>query len=215
MYSSAKMNPRLAWLLQEQPSFFVPVALWAHAPAVLAAPNTALLSLFVVHYYVRSFIYPILIAGGKPFPVSTMLSALFFCLLNGTLQGWTLSFGPQYPEAWLTDARFIIGACLWTIGFLMNQHSDHVLRNLRAPGDTGYKIPYGGAFRVLSAPNLIGEVIQWSGYALACWNLPAAAFAVFTAANLLPRALTHHQWYRAKFPTEYPPERRAWLPFVF
>ena len=45
-----------------------------------------------------------------------------------------------------------------------------------------------------------------SNQALAGW-----AFAVFTIANLAPRALTHHKWYRAQFP-DYPPERRALIP---
>jgi hypothetical protein len=32
-----------------------------------------------------------------------------------------------------------------------------------------------------------------------------------TAANLVPRALSHHRWYQANFP-DYPHERRALLP---
>jgi hypothetical protein len=32
-------------------------------------------------------------------------------------------------------------------------------------------------------------------------------------ANLLPRALAHHRWYQQKFP-DYPPDRKAIVPFV-
>lgn len=35
----------------------------------------------------------------------------------------------------------------------------------------------------------VGEIIEWIGFAIACWSLPAAAFAVYTFANLAPRAL--------------------------
>lgn len=35
------------------------------------------------------------------------------------------------------------GSLLWLVGLLMNVHSDHILRNLRKPGETGYKIPTG------------------------------------------------------------------------
>jgi hypothetical protein len=35
-----------------------------------------------------------------------------------------------------------------------------------------------------------GEIIEWTGYAIACWSLPAAAFAIMTFCNLGPRA--HH-----------------------
>ena len=45
------------------------------------------------------------------------------------------------------------------------------------------------------------------------WSLPALAFAMWTAANLIPRALWRHRWYREKFP-DYPPSRRAVIPGV-
>jgi hypothetical protein len=32
-------------------------------------------------------------------------------------------------------------------------------------------------------------------------------------ANLLPRALAHHRWYKQRFP-EYPSERKAIFPFL-
>ncbi len=34
-----------------------------------------------------------------------------------------------------------------------------------------------------------------------------------TAATLVPRALAHHEWYRERF-ADYPPERRALVPFL-
>ena len=32
------------------------------------------------------------------------------------------------------------------------------------------------------------EIIEWSGFAIACWSLPAAAFAWYTFSNIGPRA---------------------------
>ena len=48
--------------------------------------------------------------------------------------------------------------------------------------------------------------IQVSGVAV-----PALSFAVWTAANLIPRAVSHHAWYRRTFP-DYPSDRRAVIP---
>jgi hypothetical protein len=59
----------------------------------------------------------------------------------------------------------------------------------------------------------MGEIIEWCGWALATWTFAGAAFAFFTIANLLPRALSHHRWYREKFP-DYPRERKAIIPGV-
>ena len=65
----------------------------------------------------------------------------------------------------------------------------------------------------MSCPNYLGEIVEWCGWALATWSLAGLAFALYTAATLRPRALNHHSWYRQRFP-DYPPERRALVPYV-
>ena len=103
---------------------------------------------------------------------------------------------------------------LFVVGQGINHHADHVLLNLRAPGETGYEIPFGGAYRWVSCPNYLGEVLTWSGWAVATWSWPGLAFLVFTLANLVPRAKSTHAWYRERFP-DYPPERKILIPFVW
>ena len=49
--------------------------------------------------------------------------------------------------------------------------------------------------------------------AIATWSLAPVAFAIWTTANLAPRALSNHRWYRQQFP-DYPSERRALVPYV-
>ena len=46
-----------------------------------------------------------------------------------------------------------------------------------------------------------------------CWNLGALSFFAWTVANLAPRAFSIHKWYRGKF-DDYPPERKALIPFI-
>lgn len=82
------------------------------------------------------------------------------------------------------------------------------------PPCAGYKIPRGGLFELVSAANYFGEIVEWSGWALASASLPAAAFALFTFANLAPRGWRHHVWYRQRFP-RYPRHRRAVIPFLW
>jgi 3-oxo-5-alpha-steroid 4-dehydrogenase 1 len=102
---------------------------------------------------------------------------------------------------------------LFAGGLLLNATSDLVLRGLRRPGETGYRIPRGGAFDWVSCPNYLGEIVEWAGWALATWSLPGLAFAVYTTANLAPRAVSHHRWYQERFP-DYPRQRSALVPFL-
>lgn len=49
-----------------------------------------------------------------------------------------------YPmESTGTAVRVFIGLALFLLGMLTNIHADYVLRNLRKPGETGYKISRG------------------------------------------------------------------------
>ena len=69
------------------------------------------------------------------------------------------------------------------------------------------------AFDIVCCPNLSGEIIEWVGFALLTWSLPGLAFALWTVANLVPRALWRRKWYRENF-SGYPRERAALFPGV-
>ena len=76
-----------------------------------------------------------------------------------------------------------------------------------------YRIPHGGLFRFVSAANYSAEMLEWGGFALAAWSIPAFAFFLFTVSNLAPRACSYHRWYKQNF-KNYPPERKACIPFL-
>eukprot|EP00937_MAST-01D_sp_MAST-1D-sp2_P002656 g2656.t1 len=209
-----KMNGTLAWVLQEAPAVLVPLAHWWRAAREeVPLASRVLLGFFLFHYVNRTFVFPFRLRNGKPTPFVVFLLALLFCLVNGHLQSRYLIGFAAYDDAWLRDPRFVVGTALFWAGLAVNWHSDHVLINLRKPGETGYKIPRGGMFELVSGANFFGEIVEWTGFAIACWSLPALAFALFTFCNIGPRAAQHHQWYLSKF-DDYPEHRRAVIPFL-
>jgi steroid 5-alpha reductase family enzyme len=169
----------------------------------------------MIHYLNRTLIFPFrLHTKGKKIPVTIVLMAFCFNLMNGYINGYYLgSLSEQYALSWLYDPRFIAGFLMFCSGLAINWQADNILIHLRKPGETGYKIPYGGFFRYISCPNHFSEIIEWSGFALMTWSLPGLAFAIWTLVNLMPRALHHHKWYRATF-ADYPADRKALIPFV-
>ncbi|XP_006012613.1 3-oxo-5-alpha-steroid 4-dehydrogenase 1 isoform X2 [Latimeria chalumnae] len=72
----------------------------------------------------------------------------------------------------------------------------------------------GGMFEYVSGANFFGEVLEWTGFAVAGWSTESAAFAVFTFLTLCSRAKQHHRWYLEKF-EDYPKSRKAIIPFVY
>jgi 3-oxo-5-alpha-steroid 4-dehydrogenase 1 len=170
---------------------------------------------WIAHYAHRSLIYPFRLRSSRPsITASIILMGAVFNVGNGYLNGrYLFSLGPELDASWFLDPRFIAGTLLFWSGYALNQHSDRVLIGLRSAGETGYKIPYGGGYKFVSCPNYLGEMMEWAGWALACWNLGALAFFIWTVANLAPRAVKTHRWYKEEFPG-YPPERKALLPFI-
>ena len=96
----------------------------------------------------------------------------------------------QYRNINFTEWNFFAGSTIFVIAFVFNQLSDSTLINLRKPGETRYKIPFGYLFNYVSCPNHLTEFLQWTGFALMAWNLPALTFLVWTAANLFPRPVS-------------------------
>ncbi len=72
----------------------------------------------------------------------------------------------------------------------------------------------GGLFEYVSAANYFGECLEWIGFAVASWSLPALAFSLFTWSNIGPRGYHHHLYYKEKFGAEYPKNRKAIIPFL-
>ena len=211
------VNVRLGWFLMELPSFAFFLWFYCQGEHGLSLVPLLLFFMYEIHYFHRTFIYPlqIRVKPGAEEKIIIMLLAIFFNSANGYLNGLYISEYADHlhDNAWLADPRFIVGLLMFVGGFALNKHSDYVLRNLRKPGETGYRIPYGGAYRFVSSPNYLGELLQWSGFAVASWSMAGVAFVIFTAANLVPRAMSNHKWYRENFP-DYPADRKAIIPGI-
>ncbi len=210
------INNTLGWIIMELPSPICFAIAFFSGGNGKSSISFFFMGLWMLHYINRSLIFPLRYPNkNKKMPVSIALNAIFFNLVNGSINGYF--FGSidslYYAENYFLQWNFIAGISLFVAGFIINNHSDHILLNLRKPGETGYKIPQGGMFKYISAPNYFGEIIEWLGFALAAWSLPALSFAVWTIANLAPRAITNHKWYLEKF-IDYPQERKALIPFL-
>lgn len=208
------VNNKLGWVIMEMPVLVVLFVLLVPSVSSISIVSWIMIGLFAFHYFNRIFIFPFrLHTKGKKMPLLIVLSGVFFNLLNGSSLGYYFAHFARYDNNWLTDARFIIGFGLFLIGLYINWKADNILIHFRKPGETHYVMPKQWLFKFISCPNLFGELIEWLGFAVLCWNLPAFSFFIWTVANLVPRALSHHDWYKKNF-EDYPVERKAVVPFV-
>ncbi len=206
---------RWGWIVMESPSVVVFAAIFAQGDHASSLVPLVLLGIWQWHYVHRTFIFPFRMrTEGKTMPLLVVALAVLFNCTNSYINARWISHLAEYGTGWLLDPRFILGVAVFALGFAINVHSDTVLINLRAPGERGYKIPRGGAWGLVSSPNYLGELLEWIGWSLATWSLAGLAFVIYTAANLVPRAISNHRWYKEKF-ADYPASRKALVPFIF
>ena len=217
------LGPRLGWFSMELPATLVFWVAFLAGPRRGAPVPLLLAGLWTFHYLNRGLLFPLRMrvpAGQRgTFGLSVVASGWVVTSLHGYLHGaFFAGLGAHLTPAWLSDPRFVGGLAVYAAGFALNAHSDAILRALRRPeevarGERVYRIPRGGGFRWVSNPSYLGELVLWGGFALATWSLAGVFIFAISAANLVPRALATHRWYRARFP-DYPPERRALVPYL-
>ena len=206
---------RTGWIVMEIPTVAVFLYVYFCGKSAWEVVPLVFLVMWQVHYLHRTLIYPFRTqTKGKRLPVTVAASGFFFNVINAYINARVVSEFGTYDISWLGDPRFLAGLGIFLFGMALNLHSDTILLRLRKSGSNGYSIPKGGGFRLVSCPNYLGEILEWAGWALATWSLAGLAFFVFTAANLVPRAYSHHRWYRETF-EDYPAERKAVIPGVF
>ena len=196
---------------------------------VLPRNNKMMLAWFCFHYVYRSLWYPFVMMKNtegktqktsKGIPFGIVCSAWSYCCVNGYLQARDLTkfrvpvsavSGKNYTPS-PHDYQFWFGVLLIFVGFYIVNTSDRILLKLKeekqrklalngsSSSTSHYAIPRGGLFEYVSSPHYFGELIEWTGFCIAndC-SLASFSFVVFSASNLVPRAIHTHEWYIEKF----------------
>ena len=207
------------WFLMEVPVFIAMLVLWLLSDRRTDAIRLVFLLLFELHYFHRSFIFPQQLRGHSRMPLSIILMGALFNTLNALMQGgWIFFISPAdyYPQGWLTSLPFLAGTALFFAGMFINIQSDSIIRHLRKPGDTAHYLPKGGMFRYVTSANYFGEFMEWVGFAILTWSWAGAVFALWTFANLAPRAARIYDLYSQEFPDELDTHKvKRILPFIY
>lgn len=227
--STSKWGPKIsnkaAWVIMEAPAFiFLLYQTISFAASGVETGNSRtvlyiMAGLFLLHYFQRSFIFPFLMRGKSKMPIAIMLMGLTFNTLNAYLiGGWLYGQAPagMYGTHWLWSPQFLIGAVVFFTGMAINLHSDHIIRNLRKPGDTKHYIPRKGLYKYVTSANYFGEFTEWVGYAILTWSPAGLLFAAWTFANLAPRAKSLTAKYEEEFGEEYKSlKKKHIIPFIW
>jgi len=207
------IKSKWAWLLMELPSPLLMIVFF-----LISEPKNLVKIIFILlwlsHYIHRALIYPFTQSGrNQSYPLILVCMAFIFNWFNGFMNGYGIFHLMTYNISWLLSWQFITGGVVFISGFIINKTADEMLRKMRNDNPAEYVIPNGWLFNYISCPHYLGEMIEWAGWAVITWSLPGFAFFIFTFANLFPRAISSHKWYKDNF-EDYPESRKAVIPFI-
>ncbi|XP_045116643.1 3-oxo-5-alpha-steroid 4-dehydrogenase 1-like [Portunus trituberculatus] len=205
---------RVARFLQDCPAFFIPMVLVARGKqkAYGSVVNQLCLGMFIMHFFQRCFISPLLMASQKPTRFLPFLLAFLTQIYNGILHGvYFVNYYRYNDEEWFYKPNFYIGFVLFLYGMKINIGADSILR--KSEMQSQLQLPKGGWFEKISCPDYFGEIVEMWGYALASLAPPALVLASTTTLLLAHRARQSHQWYLKKY-EDYPRTRKAVFPFL-
>ena len=209
------MNGRLGWFIQEIISPLTFALFFIRGDSIKTPEMWIFFILWIGHYLNRSIIFPIRQKNAKDTALIVVFAAILFNVINGFINGFYLgsqTFVQNQYTDYFISYNFIIGLVIFITGAFINIKSDEILFNLRKNNE-GYSMPKTFMYKYISCPNYFGEIIEWFGFAIMVWNLPAFIFVLWTIFNLLPRAIAHHKWYKNQF-ENYPSNRKAIIPFI-
>jgi 3-oxo-5-alpha-steroid 4-dehydrogenase 1 len=213
------INNKVGWVLMEAPVFIAMLVLWLCSDRRDDLVRMAFLFLFELHYIQRSFVFPFRLRGKSVMPFSIIVMGVTFNVLNALMQGgWIFYLSPDdyYGREWLTTPKFIAGFMVFIVGMYINIQSDDIIRNLRKEDDTRHYLPTGGMFRYVTSANYFGELVEWIGFAILTWSWSGAVFALWTFANLAPRASRIYDRYKQEFGNQLNTKKtKRMIPFIW
>ena len=208
------ISARAGWVVMESPCVILMMIYAYIMRDQLLLVHIIFLSVWLFHYIHRSFIYPFVIDMTNPkMPISIAASAFFFNIVNVNIQAIGIFYFAEYAQDWIRSLIFYFGLLIFFIGMYINIKSDYLIVALRREKGPGYHLPNTFMHKYISAPNYFGEIVEWIGWAVLTWSISGFVFALWTIANLFPRALAHHKWYQEKF-DDYPKNRKAIIPGI-
>lgn len=208
---------KLGWVIMECPAFLMMLYLWNGSSYKLEPALFTFFILFELHYFQRSFVFPLLMKGKSRMPIAITAMGVLFNIINAFLIGYNLFYleGNFYTAAWLSTPTFYAGCIIFFAGMGINLHADQVIRNLRPAGDTRHYLPQKGIYRYVTSGNYFGELVEWVGFAILTQSAAAWIFVLWTFANLAPRAYAIRQRYREEFGKEAVGKRKCLIPYIY
>ena len=214
---------RISWIIQECPCVFVTIFFLIYYHENLNLKNILVIAPFLIHYIHRTFIFPFVIHSSKNNPLEITLMAFTFCFFNALMINrsiFCLIIDYIEENFWL---HYFYGLATFGLGMYINIHSDYSMikqRNANKDTNNKYIIPRGFMYELISCPNYFGELVEWLGFFVLSNSFSGLVFFVSTFANLFPRAIQYHQWYKNKFKDEFHSDkiltqRKAIVPFSF
>merc|ERR1712086_553175 len=197
------------------------VSMWVIPSA--ESPRTIMIAWMLFGHYLKrevEVMYVHKYSGQIHLPSSCMISVAYGLAALGVSHftedaEQQLRMASRHREQQQLDSMDVVAAVLYVIGQLGNGYHHMLLASLRSDKTKGYVLPCKGLFPLVACPHYFFELVSWAGVALGSRSLFGYLNLASMIHYLAGRSFATSRWYRTKFGSDYPAERRNIVPFVF
>ena len=214
------ISSKTSWIIQESPCIFITIYYIIKLLNKISLNSFMVILPFLIHYFHRTLIFPFIIQNSKNSPLDITLMAFTFCFFNAIIQNRSIFYFSEYENNYIFKTQYLFGIFIFFLGMLINIFHDYLMVFKRKKNKGKYILPRGYLWNLIICPNYFGEIIEWFGFSILSGNFSGIVFFISTIANLFPRAIKYHNWYKIKFKEQFNDKndkvfyRKAILPFV-
>jgi very-long-chain enoyl-CoA reductase len=143
-------------------------------------------------------------------------NSFHYHILSGVLLAY-FTYGPSLSLTSQASDRsglsFYVPILLFIFSQLSNLSTHITLRNLRPPGSTVRKIPFGYGFDWVSCPNYLFESLVWVAFALLTRTYASLLFLAVSVGQMYLWSVKKHKAYKKEF-SNYPKNRKIFIPYI-
>ena len=120
------INYKLGWFIQEiiSPLFLFYFFYTGYIEKTFI--HWFLIIIWILHYINRSIIFPLRLKKSSKMPISVILSAIFFNIINGFTNGYYLGNLAAFSDEYFLNINFIMGLLFFIIGVSINVNADNI-----------------------------------------------------------------------------------------
>ena len=121
------ISSKTSWIIQESPCIFITIYYIIKLLNKISLNSFMVILPFLIHYFHRTLIFPLIIQNSKNSPLDITLMAFTFCFFNAIIQNRSIFYFSEYENNYIFKTQYLFGLFIFFFFLLINIFHDYLL----------------------------------------------------------------------------------------